>query len=482
MPIPKIVIVGRPNVGKSSLLNLLARRRISIVDPTAGVTRDRVSALAELPPVERDGEPVPVELIDTGGYGIVDVADLSTQVQAQIQRGIAEADIVLFVIDAQAGVVALDRTVADVLRHSGLVKAGKPVIVVANKVDSEKHAADAYEAAALGFGDPVLLSVQTGHNKHELMEALHAAVAKLPERDEEGDEEGGRSARSFAAGGIREGGIAVAIVGKRNAGKSSMINALAGDQRVIVSEHEGTTRDSVDVRLVLPPTEGEARVGIEPTRVTLIDTAGVRRRKSVKEDIDYYSHHRSLRSVRRADGCLLLIDAAVPVSQVDRQLVGEILKHDRPTVIVVNKWDIAEQEYTQDQYVAYLDDALKGLSFAPIVFTSAINAEGVREALGMVSNLIEQSRHRVPTAKLNEAVETILQERGPSNKLGKRAKIYYATQVSTDPPTIVLSVNDPKLFDNNYLRFFDNRLRDVLPYSEVPIKLVVRARGRREEE
>lgn len=444
--LPKVVIVGRPNVGKSSLLNLLAHRRVSIVDPTAGVTRDRIATTVELPPESRGKKPRFVEVIDTGGYGIADTQNLTAEVEKQIAAGLAKADLVLFVVDAQAGVVPLDQTVADVLRRS---VGDKPVVMVANKVDSTKQEPAAYEASALGFGEPVLISAETGHNKFELFDAIRANV-------------------DFARAGDNtppDRGILVAMIGKRNAGKSTLVNALAGDQRVIVSEQEGTTRDSVDVTFE-----------IDGHIFTAIDTAGVRKRKSLSGDIEFYSHHRSMRSVRRADVCLLLVDASVPVSQVDKQLVNEVLKHHRPTVVVVNKWDLAEADYTQDQYVEYLDDALKGIAYAPIVFISAAKAEGVREALGMALNLQEQANHRVGTGELNQVIEAITNERGPSHKGGKRLKIYYAAQVDVNPPTIVLHVNAPELVDNNYQRFFLNRLRDALPFSEVPINLVVRGK------
>jgi len=446
--LPKIVIVGRPNVGKSSLMNLLARRRVSIVEPTAGVTRDRIGTMIELPLITRKQKVRQAELIDTGGYGLTDNQDLTPQIERQIAQGLGEADLIFFVIDAQSGVTPLDETIARLLRSGGSTT---PVLLVVNKVDSEKLEAQAYEAMRLGFGDPVMVSAVTGHNKHELYDRIHNAI-DFDRFDADG-------------GGPVEQGPLIALVGKRNAGKSTMVNALAGEQRVIVSEIEGTTRDSVDVRF-----EINGKV------FTAIDTAGVRKRKSLKGDIEYYSMHRSLRSVRRADVCLLLIDAAVPVSQVDKKLVNEILEHHRPTVIVVNKWDLAEKNHTQDEYLEYLDKELQGLSFAPIVFTSADRGQGMREAIGMAMNLFEQARHRVSTSELNKVVETIMAEKQPRSKLGKQPKIYYATQLEIDPPTIALFVNIPDMFDNSYMRFFMNQLREVLPYSEVPIKLLIRGR------
>jgi GTP-binding protein len=463
--LPRIVIVGRPNVGKSSLLNLLAGRSISIVDPTAGVTRDRVEAAIGIP-ADTPGQPDhPALLIDTGGYGIEDADRLTEQVETQIARGLAQADVVLFVLDAQQGPVALDRTVADVLRKTiGTGKSAKPLIVVANKVDADNHEAGAYELAELGLGVPVPLSAKTGHNRHALYRAIREAV-DLPHLAE---------VRKAVAGGeddARDEGIKLALVGKRNAGKSTLVNAIAGEDRVIVSETAGTTRDSVDVRI--------DRGG---QRFTLIDTAGVRKRKSLASDIEYYSQHRSLRSVRRADVCVLLVDAAVPISQVDHQLMGEITRHFRPTVIAVNKWDLAESGHTVEQYGEYLEKELRGLDFAPVVFTSARDGEGLDELLEVAADLYHQSRQRVTTSEVNNLVQAALLARPPSSKLGKRAKVLYATQVSVDPPTLALFVNDPDLFDPGYQRYLMNRLREAVPYAEVPIKLLLRDRRREAQE
>ena len=449
--LPKVVIVGRPNVGKSSLLNMLAGRRISIVDPTAGVTRDRVSTPCEVPAAMPGGDPHYIEVVDTGGYGIEDTQNLTADVERQIDQGISGAELVLFVVDAQQGLVPLDYTVADVLRKANL---RVPVKLIANKVDGPTHESGAYEAAGLGFGDPLMISAKNGNNKNKIYRLIRSQIDfdVLRSRGE--------------ANKMPEVGIKVAFVGKRNAGKSTFVNALVGDERVIVSDELGTTRDSVDVPF-----------NMDGRRFTAIDTAGMRKRKSLADDIEFYSYHRALRSVRRADVCLLLIDSTIPVSQVDRQLVNEIRKHFRPTVIVVNKWDLAQENYTQEEYVEYLDKSLNVMSYAPIIFTSAKNNQGMRDAMKLAVTLHTQANHRMSTSEVNNLIQAIMAHRGPSGgKAGKRAKIYFATQVEVDPPTIVLNVNHPELFDNNYQRFLMNRLRDIVPFSEVPIRLLIKGK------
>ena len=446
MPVPKVVIIGRPNVGKSSLLNMLAGRRVSIVDAMPGVTRDRVSALIDLPAPDASGPRRPIELVDTGGHGIEDTQALTADVERQIAIGVGESDLLLFVVDAQAGLIGLDRQVSDLLRRHA---PGVPVLLVANKVDGPSHAAHAAEAHALGWGEPICVSATSGHQKARLLEAIARHL-----RTDAGD-----------AATAEEPGVLLAIVGKRNAGKSTLVNALVGSERVIVSAIEGTTRDSVDVRFEL---DGQV--------FTAIDTAGARKRKSIREDIEFFSHHRALRSIRRADVVLLLVDATVPVSQVDSQLAQEVLRHHKPVVIVVNKWDLAEEDGTQDAFVDYLDKGLRGLAFAPIAFVSAIRAEGLRDIAAMALNLDRQAGHRVSTGKLNRIVERILAERTPVSRVGKRPKVYYVTQLGIKPPTIGLFVNNPDLFDVNYERFLINRLRDELPFSEVPIRLLIRPR------
>ncbi len=462
---PVVAIVGRPNVGKSSLLNMLAGTMISIVDAQAGVTRDRVSAYVRLEDSDGLRPPRDVELVDTGGHGIEDVADLTVAVEAQIAHALAEAAVVLFVVDVQTGIVALDEAVAQLLRRGGRKGgkgAGPRVLLVGNKCDDDSKEPGAAEASRLGFGLPICVSATTRHQRRLLVDAILDALPPH-EVTSSPDHEAGDDAERAAD---EEATIKIAIVGKRNAGKSTLVNALAGQERVIVSEVPGTTRDSIDVRF-----EMDGRL------FTAIDTAGVRKRKSLDGDIEYYSYHRSLRSIRRADVVLLLIDATVPVSQVDRQLVNELARHYKPTVVVVNKWDLVVQAHTRDEYLTYLDDALKGLSFAPIVFISAKHDEDLRDLIAMAFNLYQQAGHHMGTGELNRMLEEIFTQRLPSSKLGKRPKIFYATQLGQHPPTLGLWVNDPELFDAGYQRFLLNRLRETAPFSEVPIQLVFKPRS-----
>jgi GTP-binding protein len=436
MSLPVVAIVGRPNVGKSSLLNSLIGKRISIVDATPGVTRDRVSA------------PMPlgkgyVELVDTGGIGMVDVDELSQHVEEQIVFAISAAAAILFVVDAREGLTPLDKAVAQRLR-----KQGKPVVLVANKVDQEGQTTQIHEFSRLGFGEPLAVSAEHARGLTDLLEALQDRLGKQ------------------LTASPPQPVMKLAVVGKRNAGKSAFINALAGETRVIVSEKPGTTRDSVDVTIEL-----------DGRTFTLIDTAGVRKRKSLSGDIEFYSLHRAMRSIRRADVVALVIDASLPVSQVDKDLAGDIAKQFKPVVLVVNKWDLAAGKATGEDYADYFDKTFPELSFAPVCLTSALEGSGVKEAVALAEELFAQAARRVTTGRLNQAIQDILKLRGPSHKAGtKPPKILYASQVATAPPTIVCFVNDVRSFDEGYQRFLLNQLRQRLRFPEVPIRLVFRQR------
>ncbi len=437
MALPRVAIVGRPNVGKSSLLNSLAGRRISIVDPTAGVTRDRIEVLCE-----HDG--VYFELIDTGGFGIVDRDDLSAQVEQQIRFAIDRADLILFVVDGQDGLMPLDREVAELLR-----KVEQKVILLCNKVDAPTTQIELGDFHKLGFGEPLHVSALHHRGENELRERIIDAIRPISEGETPGD-----PVMQFA------------IVGRRNVGKSTFINALAGQERVIASEVAGTTRDAVDVRF---ERDGQTFIAI--------DTAGVRKKSKLADDIEFYSMHRAELSIRRADVVLLMFDATQEVSHVDKRLGSYVADQHKPCIIVINKWDLAKDFASTEDYGEYLLKVLPGLDYAPIAFTTAGESKNVQSVIDLAMSLFKQARLRVTTGQLNAAIEHAMSENLPKAKRGTgNVKILYATQVGTCPPTLVFFVNSKQLVSPGFERFLLNRLRETLPFEEVPIRLIFRGR------
>ncbi len=443
MALPIVAIIGRPNVGKSSLLNALAGQMISIVEPTAGVTRDRVSTF-----IGRDDHYF--ELIDTGGYGIVDSDRLSEHIEQQILRAIESAQLVLFIVDIRDGLTPLDEKIGRLLRKNDL-----DVIGVANKADTARMFPAAAEFSRLGFGEFLCISVKNNLNKAVLLdrvfEKLAPALALARKRGE--------------AGRPAEPAMKVAIVGKRNAGKSTLVNAMVGSERVIVSETPGTTRDAVDVRF-----EKDGKT------IIVIDTAGIRKKGKMADGIEFYSYVRATRSIRRADVVLFMIDATVPVSQVDKKLAKFIAEEHKSCIIIINKWDLAKDSAATDDYHEYLNKLLPGLRYAPIAFTTATEAKNVQSVLDLTAEIFKQTTMWIPTPKLNKAFEIIKQEKVGTAKGKKKGwpKIYYATQIAVNPVTILMFVNRPELFEENYRRFITNRLRSMLPIEEVPIRLLAR--------
>ena len=435
-PIPSVVIVGRPNVGKSSLLNCLARQRIAIVDPTAGVTRDRISAI-----VEHEGRMF--ELWDTGGIGTTD--DLAAEVQTQIEIALARADLVLFVVDAQEGLVPFDRDIALRLRTID-----RAVLMVANKVDHASHEQGLGEFHTLGFGDPAAICALHGYGRSDLLDKV---VPLLPET------------HSIQTEPL----LKLAVVGRQNVGKSTLINTLAREERVIVSELPGTTRDAVDVRF-----EREGRTFMA------VDTAGLKRKSRLADSVEFYSLMRAYRAIRRCDVVIFMIDIAAEISRVDKQLAAAIERNVSPCVIAVNKWDLAESKFTTDQYTRYLNDRLTGLAFAPISFICATDGRNIDDTLTLAETLFETSRHQAPTAQLNEMIHDAVRANPPHVRHGKRPKLFYATQIGTAPPVILIFAAHPHLIDQQYTRYLANFLRKHPPFSEIPLRIVFRSRPRRE--
>jgi len=443
MGLPQVAIVGRPNVGKSSVFNWLAQKRLAIVDDQAGVTRDRLSYL-----MCHDGHYF--ELVDTGGIGCEDVDNLTEQIEEQIQVAIDAANLILFIVDTQTGAMPLDDEVAKRLRHV----VDTPVLCVANKTDNESLDPSADAFYKLGRGRLVRTSVKQNRGRQTLLDLI---VERLP--DSVDDEEGTDL--------VPETNAKIAIVGRRNVGKSTFINELAGTDRVIVSEIPGTTRDSIDVRF-----EIDGKV------FTAIDTPGLRRRKSIKTDIDFYGLHRAQRSIRRSDIVLMFLDAGQRIGKVDKQLCGTIAAQYKPCIFVVNKWDLNASSMPTDKWVQYLHDTFRTMHYVPIAFITAKTGRNVKALVNHAQMLFKQAQSRVATAMLNRIVRSALEYNPPPLDHHHQSKIYYATQVSTCPPTIVMFCKNPKSFAATYRRYLLRAMRDNLECSEVPIKLYLRSRDR----
>jgi GTP-binding protein len=441
MPVPQVAIVGRPNVGKSSLFNWIARRRLAIVDDYAGVTRDRMTTL-----IEQDGRYF--ELVDTGGIGIVDEDNLTEDVRRQIEFAINSADVILLVVDVQTGMMPLDQEVAERLR--GLER---PVILVANKADQPHQEILAEDFHRLGRGHLVCVSTTQNRNRDKLIELI---VERLPEPVEET---------------VEAPRMKLAIVGRRNVGKSTFVNTLAEAERMIVSEVPGTTRDSVDVMFQL---DGQNFIAI--------DTPGLRKRKSQKTDLEFYGSHRAQRSVRRADVVLMFFDASDTISKVDKQLMGYVIENHKPVIFVVNKWDKLHGMITTDRWVHYLRSQFPTLDYAPIAFITGQTGKNVKALLNHATMLFKQSRERVSTGILNRLIQAAVEAHQPPVNQNRRPKIFFATQVAAQPPTVVLMCSDPQAFGKDYHRYLLGVLRDHCPFSEVPIRLYLEKRHREEDD
>jgi GTPase len=438
MGVPQVVIVGRPNVGKSSVLNWLAGKRVAVVDEMAGMTRDRVTHL-----VCHDDRFF--ELVDTGGMGHKDMDDLTEHISDQINLAIDSASVILFVVDTREGMLPLDQDVARRLRSINV-----PILCVANKSDDEKFDSQADEFYRLGRGKPLRISTRQNRNRAVL---LNQIVWNLPPALED------------EALDIVEPEMKVAIVGRRNVGKSTFINTLVQAERMIVSEIPGTTRDSVDVRFEL---DGKSFVAI--------DTPGMRRTGSQNNDIDFYGTHRAQRSIRRADVVLLFFDCTQRISKVDKQLCDYIAEQYKPCIFTVNKWDQQAGSMPTERWVRYLHDSFGTMRYLPIAFVTGQTGKNVKALLNHAQMLFKQSRSRVQTSHLNRMLRDAVKKKAPPRYKNRQPKIFYGTQVGIQPPTIVLFCNEPAAIDKAYQRYLLGTFRDELSFGEVPIKLYLRRR------
>ncbi|MCH2178210.1 MAG: ribosome biogenesis GTPase Der [Mariniblastus sp.] len=443
MSIPQISIVGRPNVGKSSIFNWLAGRRLAIVDDMAGVTRDRMTFLLQ----EKDRY---FEIVDTGGIGINDVDELDEEIEQQIELGIQGADVLMFVVDARDGFTSLDQSVARRLRNLE-----KPVFLVANKCDGENWEIQSNEFFKIGMGEPVAVSAKNNRHKSDL---LNTILENLPSAD-------ARLAKDIEAPEMK-----LAMVGRRNVGKSTLINTITESDRMIVSPVAGTTRDSVDVRIEI---DGKSFVAI--------DTPGLRRGKSVRTDVEFYGTHRAHRTIRHADVILMMFDCSQRISKVDRKLCSYIESYYKPCILVVNKWDLMADHMATERWADYLRDNFGSLWNAPIAFITGKDGRNVKKMLNHAQMIYKQSLDRVATPKLNKIVQAALEHHPPPIANRRRPKIYYATQIGVQPPTIVLKCNDPNAFPKSYRKYLLGVLRDTLSFGEIPIRMVLEKRGSSDE-
>ena len=433
---PIVAIVGRPNVGKSTLFNRIAEKRVSIVDDTPGVTRDRIYADAEWTGHE-------FALVDTGGIDFDENDALLPAMRNQAKLAMEEADVILFVVDGKVGITEVDQQIVGMLRT-----AKKPVVLAVNKVDSLKGIPDSYEFYGLGLGEPIAVSAVNAMNLGDLLDAI---VKELPTEVEIADEPDT---------------IRVAVVGRPNVGKSSLVNALLGEERLVVSNIPGTTRDAVDTYFKQ-----------DGVTFVFVDTAGMRRRGKIDAALERYSVIRSLRAIDRADVVLMLIDAAEGVSEQDKKIAGYVHESGRASVLVVNKWDLIPKDgKTSLRYTETMRQELGFMQYSPVVFLSALTKQRVSRIPEVVKYVAEQHAMRVSTSLLNQVVRDAVGINPPPSDRGRKLKIYYATQASVKPPTIVFFVNDPELMHFSYLRFLENKLREAFGFEGTPLKLVVRPR------
>lgn len=438
---PIVAIVGRPNVGKSSLFNALAGSRISIVKDTPGITRDRI--YAEVSWLDRY-----FTLIDTGGIEPDSQDIILSQMREQAQVAMDTADVIIFIVDVKQGLTDSDAKVADMLR-----RCKKPVVLCVNKVDDvNKYGNDVYEFYNLGIGEPISISAT---NRMGLGELLDSVISHFPEKSE-GEEEDTRPR--------------IAIVGKPNVGKSSIINKLLGNNRVIVSDIAGTTRDAIDTQIVRNNKE-----------YVFIDTAGLRRKKNIKEDLEHYMVVRTVAAIERSDVTVLVIDATEGITEQDAKIAGIAHESGKGVIVAVNKWDAIEKnDKTTLKYEKEIRNVLAYMPYAEIIFVSAVSGQRLNKLFDLIDTVIENHSMRIQTGVLNEIMtEAVSMQQPPSDK-GKRLKLFYMTQVAVKPPTFVIFVNDKELMHFSYTRYIENQIRDTFGFRGTPLKFIIRERGEKQ--
>jgi GTPase len=453
---PMVALVGRPNVGKSTLFNRLAEERLAVVDDVPGTTRDRLIA-------EANWAGVTFDVVDTGGIDpsqtgpgrsqqplSVGSSDFIQQIREQAEIAIREADAVLLITDAESGVTPADLEVANLLRRLQKEVNGElwpPVLLAVNKSDSQARRMQALQFYELGLGDPHAISALHGTGTGDLLDAL---VAVFKEQGEE----------------VEDDSVKIAIVGKPNVGKSSLLNRILGQERAIVSPIPGTTRDAVDTPFLY-----------NDAPVTLIDTAGIRRRGRIEPGVEKYSVIRTMRAIERADVALLLVDATTGITAQDAHIAGYILEAWKSAVILVNKWDaIPKDTYTMDEFTKTVRQDLNFMSYTPVLFISALTGQRVDRVMPLAMQVQEERLVRISTSDINEIIQRAQEHHPSPSRAGRHLRIYYGTQVRSDPPTFLLYVNDTKLLHFSYQRYLENRFREVYPFLGTPIRLVFRPR------
>ena len=444
---PLVALVGRPNVGKSTLFNRIIGKRLAVVSDVAGTTRDRLYA---------DGEwnGIAFSLVDTGGIEVTsgwhteplseDSEQFLPMIRSQAAIAIQDADIIIQIVDGQAGITAADREVSDILRRSK-----KPIIIAANKLESSNLQINLYEFYELALGEVFAVSALHGYGTGDLLDAIIEAIPPA-EPDDEEDES-----------------IKIAILGRPNTGKSTLVNKLVGKERVIASPIAGTTRDAIDTKFMW---QGE--------EFTLIDTAGIRRRGKIEPGVEKYSVIRAMRALKRSDVTLLLLDAEEGITAQDTHIAGMIAEETKGVIVLVNKWDAVDKDaFTIYEYQEKLHQDLNFIPYAPILFISAQTGQRVNKIFQMALEIHETSHQRIPTSALNKFMREVTAAHPPPSKGGKRVKFFYATQATVAPPTFVFFVNHPEWVNFSYTRYLENRLREQWPFSGVPVRLVFRARS-----